>query len=142
MARPGERELASHSPGYAAAFDSPNLTALASALAALADVSDNVARAITRHDRQALEAANVKAELLLAQVDSLSGQLTAEDHALIGPDGLAPLAARLAAGSRRNAILIENAWATDAALMRLIIGAGKDGLYREPSAPAYVDRQA
>jgi len=142
MARPGERELASHSPGYAAAFGSPRLGALAGALSALAEVSDGVARAVTRHDRQALEAANARAEQLLAQVDSLSSQLTEEDRALLGGKALAPLAARLAAGSRRNAVLLENAWATDAALMRLIIGAGKDGPYGEQSGPAYVDRQA
>jgi hypothetical protein len=62
--------------------------------------------------------------------------------------GIPALCERLAAGARRNAYLIEQAWAVDAALMRLLLGLGKVGSdgtigrYAASSGPTYVDRQA
>jgi len=62
--------------------------------------------------------------------------------------GIPGLSERLAAGSRRNAYLIEQAWAVDAALMRLLLGLGKVGAdgafggYASNPGPTYVDRQA
>ncbi len=132
---------AGYAPGFSAGLGSPQYRALSTTLAGLADVSDSVARAVQSHDRLGLEAANARAEELLARVVELVPTLTDEDRLLAG-DELAGLAERLNGAARRNAYLIEQAWAVDAALMRLMMGVGKDGAYGEQPTPAYVDRQA
>lgn len=127
---------------------SERLTPLVEALAALLAVSDRVAQAVARHDRASLEACNERAGVLLAQVEQLATVLTPEERALLPEAGVPELRDRLTLASRRNALLIENAWATDAALMRLLIGNGKSGQdapatgYETPHGPAYVDRGA
>ena len=142
MLAPGGQQPSSYAPGHAGALGSPQFAALADALAGLADVSDAVAQAVQHHDRPALDAANARAEELLAAIAGLNPLLTEQDRLLIDGDMIAGLAERLAGGARRNAYLIEQAWAVDAALMRLIMGVGKEGAYGEPATPAYVDRQA
>jgi hypothetical protein len=67
---------------------------------------------------------------------------------MLGEFGVPGLCARLADGARRNAYLIEQAWAVDAALMRLLLGLGRVGAdgtvggYSVPPGPTYVDRGA
>jgi hypothetical protein len=145
---PGGRELARYAVGYGVGLDSPELTALTSALTTLAEISDDVTAAVQRHDRPALEKANERAERLVGEVNRLAAALTQADRALIGETGIAALCQRLAAAARRNAYLIEQAWAVDAALMRLLVGVGTTGAegtvsgYGSQPGPTYVDREA
>ncbi len=132
----------------AASFGSPELAALTDALIALVAESDGVAEAVARHDREAIATCNERAEGLVERVNRLTAGLTSDDKALLGDVGVPALCQRLAACARRNAYLIEQAWAVDAALMRLLLGAGRvdpDGVgggYSTPSGPTYVDRGA
>jgi hypothetical protein len=148
MFAPGDREFAGNAPNYAASFGSAELAALTTALGRLVAASDGVADAVTRHDRLALVRSNEQAEDLVARVNGLAAALTPDDRALLGPAGVPELCDRLAASARRNAYLIEQAWAVDAALMRLLLGLGKVGAdgtvggYGANPGPAYVDRQA
>jgi len=148
MLAPGDVELAGNAASFRASFASPELTELTSVLARLVAASDGVADAVTRHDRIALDRCNERADALVDQVNHLPASLTAEDRELLGEVGVTALCERLAVGARRNAYLIEQAWAVDAALMRLLLGLGKvgpDGTvggYGANPGPSYVDRQA
>jgi hypothetical protein len=146
MFAPGDRELEAYAPGCPVGPASPGLDALSWALTALADISDAVTLAVQRHDRIALEQSNVRAEKLVLEVNALAESLTERDRALVAETGIGALCERLAAGGRRNAYLIEQAWAVDAALMRMLVGIGKvspDGTgYGSAPAQAFVDRQA
>src|ERR1035437_3112582 len=119
-----------------------------SSMSRLVAVSDGVAEAVRRHDRIALTSCNEQADALVGEVNGLNAALTDEDRSLLGKIGVAALCERLAAGARRNAYLIEQAWAVDAALMRLLLGLGKVGAdgaiggYASSPGPTYVDRQA
>jgi hypothetical protein len=136
------------SADYLVDLGSPELTALTSALTSLAEASDAVTAAVQLHDRVALEHANLRAEHLVGEVNSRAAALTPRDRAVIASTGIAGVCERLAVSGRRNAYLIEQAWAVDAALMRLLVGIGKSGpdgaagAYGEPPTPTYVDRQA
>jgi hypothetical protein len=107
-----------------------------------------MADAVTRHDRLALMRCNEQAEPLVDEVNRLTATLTEEDRAVLGETGVTALCERLAAGMRRNARLIEHAWAVDAALMRLLLGLGRVGAdgavgsYSANPGPTYVDRGA
>lgn len=144
----GESELAGNAVDYRASFSSPELSALTIALGRLVEASDGVADAVTRHDRLALTISNERADALVDEVNRLTGALSDEDRLLFGEVGVTALCERLAAGARRNALLIEQAWAVDAALMRLLLGLGKVGSdgavngYSSNPGPAYVDREA
>jgi hypothetical protein len=148
MLAPGDVEVAGHAADFRASFASPELSQLAAALTRLVASSDGVADAVTRHDRIALSRCNEEADALVDEVNRLTAVLTAEDRQLLGEVGVTDLCERLAAGARRNAYLIEQAWAVDAALMRLLLGLGKvgpDGTvggYATNPGPSYVDRQA
>ena len=146
MFAPGDRDSSRYAGGYRVGLGSPELSALTFALSALADISDEVTQAVQRHDRVALEKSNVRAEELVGQINGLASSLTDEDRASVGQTAIAALCERLAVGARRNAYLIEQAWATDAALMRLVVGVGKGGRdgtgYGDPPAQPFVDRQA
>jgi hypothetical protein len=91
---------------------------------------------------------NEQAEPLVDEVNRLTATLTEEDRAVLGETGVTALCERLAAGMRRNARLIEHAWAVDAALMRLLLGLGRVGAdgavgsYSANPGPTYVDRGA
>jgi hypothetical protein len=141
MFAPADRDLARYVAGYGVGL-SPQLSALSAALSDLAAVSDDVTEAIQRHDRIALEAANARAEELLADIGRINASLTEDDRHLVAETDIATLCQALAVGARRNALLLEQAWAVDAALMRLVVGAGKDGVYNASQGPAYVDTQA
>jgi hypothetical protein len=146
MLTQGDSELAGFAAGNRLAPMSPQLGALSSTLAALAAVSDQVTIAVQRHDRLALEASNARADELMGEVARLSASLSAEDRALIGETGIAAICEQLAVGARRNAYLIEQAWAVDAALMRMLVGIGKVPAggtgYGEVPSQQFVDRQA
>ena len=148
MFAPGDVDLAGNSVGFRAGFASPELSQLTSALARLVAASDGVADAVTRHDRIALSRCNEEADGLIEEVNRLTAALTAEDRELLGEVGVTAMCERLATGARRNACLIEQAWAVDAALMRLLLGLGRvgpDGTvggYAANPAPSYVDREA
>ena len=152
MLTPGDLEFAGSTVGYDVRFGSPEvsqeLAALVSALSRLIAISDGVADAVGRHDRIALDSRNAQAEATIAEVNRLNAALSTEDRAMMTAVGIPELSEHLAAGSRRNAYLIEQAWAVDAALMRLLLGLGKVGAdgavggYASNPGPTYVDRQA
>ena len=148
MFAPGDSEFAGSAVDYRAGLGSAELSALKSALDRLIAASDGVADAVTRHDRPGLESRNEQADALVDEVNRLTAALSDEDRALLGPAGVTALCQRLAAGARRNAYLIEHAWATDAALMRLIMGLGTGGSdgavegYSTNPGPTCMDREA
>jgi hypothetical protein len=148
MFAPGDREFARYPDDLMAGLGSPELNALTIALGKLVETSDGVADAVTRHDRAALVESNERADALVDDVNRLSASLSDQDRALLPSVGVPALVERLAAGARRNAYLIEQAWAVDAALMRLVMGLGRVGPdgsvdgYGSAPGPTYVDRQA
>src|ERR1035437_3317655 len=107
----GEREFAGYAEGYRASFGSTDLSALTTALGRLAEATDGMADAVTRRDRLALARSNEQAEALVDDVNRLAAALTDEDRALLGPAGIPALCERLSTAARRNAYLIEHAWA-------------------------------
>lgn len=118
------------------------------ALRELVDAADAIAAAVEVHDRVALEAANARAEGLADEVGQLIARLgPGEAVDLADPGfGLRPIVSRLRAAGRRNALLIERAWALDAATTRLLAGLARgvaDGapLYA-PAAFVAVERHA
>jgi hypothetical protein len=148
MVTPGDREFAGSAVAYADGFSSAGISELTNALSRLVAASDGMADAVTRHDRVSLLSWNEQAEALVEDVNGRAAALTEEDRALLGASEVAGLCQQLAAGARRNAYLIEHAWATDAALMRLLLGLGNvsaDGSvggYATNPGPSYVDREA
>ena len=117
-------------------------------LEALAEAGDALTAALVAHDLAALTAATRAAEVLCEQIDVAearreSPQLTFAEHYA--------MAERIAATARRNATLLETAWLTDAAILRLLAAATIEqdetpGPYHAPaasSAPAgWLDRTA
>jgi hypothetical protein len=148
MFAPGDGEVIGTAAEYRRGFGSPELSALADALTRLVGISESVADSVTRHDRVSLLVANEQAESLVDEVNGLAAGLSSADRVELPEYGIPALCERLAAGARRNAYLIEQAWAVDAALMRLLLGLGKvasDGTvggYSASPGPTYVDRQA
>jgi hypothetical protein len=144
----GDLALAGNAVDYRADFGSPALSALTSALDRLIAATDVVADAVRRHDRIALVAANEKADALVGEVNRCNSALTDDDRAVLDAVGVPARCERLGSAARRNALLIEQAWAVDAALMRLLLGIGKVGAdgavggYSSNPGPSYVDRQA
>jgi hypothetical protein len=141
-------DLARYGAGYRASIGSIRLTALTAALARLIAASDEVADALKRHDHPALIESNARTDALVGEVNSLTASLTEEEKGQLDQVGVTALCARLGASARRNAYLIEQAWAVDAALMRLLASIGRvnadgsAGGYGTPPSPTYVDRQA
>ncbi len=121
---------------------------LLAALAELADASEAMTRAVQRRDLDALAASCRQAQDLTDRVEALSGDLGAFEPGDGQAGRLRTLRDRLATVARRNALLIEQAWALDAATMRLIVGfgrapdAGAAGFYASIPSSAWVDRQA
>jgi hypothetical protein len=144
----GDYEFAGNAADNRAGFGSTELSALTNALGRLVAATDGMADAVTRHDRIALTACNEQAEALVDEVNGLTAALAEEDRAILEDAGVRALCERLDVGARRNAHLIEHAWATDAALMRLLLGLGKVGAdgtvgaYSASLGPTCVDREA
>jgi hypothetical protein len=143
-----DRDFAENAAAYQVAPGSPALSALTSALSALVTISDEVTLAVQNHDRLALISRNERAEGLIEEVNGIGGTLTDADRSMLADAGVPALVARLSAGARRNAFLIEQAWAVDAALIRLLMGVGRigpDGTvggYSANPGPACVNRDA
>jgi hypothetical protein len=103
---------------------------LQAALAELAELVDAIADAVRGHDLAGLGAANERATELHA---ALAERISALGEAGRLPPAAGPLGGligRLRSGVRRNALLIERAWAIDAATTRLLLSLG-----RGPAAP-------
>ncbi len=132
----------------AGAGGSPRVMSLAAALDVLLRATDDVAVAVQRHDRAALETANGEADRSVTAVSDAAAALSDDDRFELLYSRVPALCERLRAAARRNAYLIESAWAFDAAEMRLLAGLGRmaanGGLreYATPAGPAYVDRGA
>ena len=109
--------------------------ALSVALEDLADASDTLTIAVERHDLPALVAASDRAERLTERVAGLAGGLDAADRVELDGSRIARLRERLAVSARRNAYLIERAWALDAATMRLLAGLSQGGADASPDRP-------
>ena len=99
---------------------------LSSTLGALADAVDEIAGAVERHEHDLLVDATQRTTSLLEQLDARTRALPAEES-LDLRRRVAPLVERIRAGLRRNAYLIERAWAIDAETMRLLAGLGRVG---------------
>jgi hypothetical protein len=129
----------------------PDAPAAAALLEGLADTSDALTVAIVRRDHDAIVAATGRAEALIERLASLDADAAGR---LVPDPAVAPLAARIGSAARRNALLLERAWATDAALLRLLAMAARAGsdaagaqAYAQPSPdpsqPAgWLDRSA
>jgi len=87
---------------------------------------DTIAAAVIAHDRDRLDAANTHANDLLAVI---AARGSAPDASTVPtrPDGeaAATLVRGLRTAVRRNAMLIERAWAMDAATTRLLLSLGR-----------------
>jgi len=123
-------------------------TALVAALGELADATDSLTIAVERHDLARLVAASERAATLTAQIGDLSAGLTDADRARLDRERMRALRGRIDLAARRNAWLIERAWALDAATMRLLASLGRPTgdlplqSYAPPPGPGYLDRQA
>jgi hypothetical protein len=117
-------------------------------LEALAEAGDALTDALMAHDLAAVTAATRSAETLVGRLDAVEA-----DPGVRHLDGetFAALAARIGAGARRNALLLESAWATDAEILRLLATAAMEqdsasATYTTPAAgttPAgWLDRSA
>lgn len=126
----------------------PHLGPLLAALAELTDASEAMADAVRRRDLDALTAACHRAQELTARVEAHRRALDTVEPTDGQAGRLRALRDRLAAAARRNALLIEQAWALDAATLRLIAGFGRgpDGgaaaFYAVLTSSAWLDRQA
>jgi len=138
-------------PGSSSLKTDPDAPGEAALLEDLAETSDALTIAIVRRDHDAIVAATRRAEDLVDRLSLLDTAATVR----IAPDAsVAPLAARIGAAARRNALLLERAWVTDAALLRLLATAARAGsdaasttTYAgpspDPSQPAgWLDRSA
>ena len=126
----------------------PGAAGYAAALRELLDAADAITVAVEVHDRVALEAANARAERLADEAGRLMAQLGPIETADLADPGFGwrGIVGRLRAAGRRNTLLIERAWALDAATTRLLAGlvrGGTDGapLYA-PTAFVAVERRA
>jgi hypothetical protein len=116
--------------------------ALAVALEDLADASDTLTIAVERHDLPSLLAASDRAERLTGRVAGLAATLDPIDRIELDGARIAGLRDRLSVSARRNAYLIERAWALDAATMRLLAGLGQGGADAAPDRPMAAYRPA
>ena len=141
-------DLLAYASGFRASFGSIRLTALTSALSRLLSASDAVATAVQGHDHVGLLEANARSDALIGEINGLTAELTEDEREQLDEVGVTELCAQLASRARRNAFLIEQAWAVDAALTRLLASLGRinpDGFnagYAAAPSPTYVDRQA
>jgi hypothetical protein len=116
-------------------------------LEALANAGEELTAAIVHHDLDAIVAATRDAELLMAKLTAqekarrsaarravaefagIDADVDADLYLEARPDPLDPaallLGARIGATARRNALLLEHAWNTDAALLRMLATAAR-----------------
>jgi hypothetical protein len=134
-ARPTSAASAPSSAGPTNASGGSRAAALAAALEDLADASDTLTIAVERHDLASLLAASERAERLTGRVAGLASHLEPIDRIELDGERIAGLRDRLSISARRNAYLIERAWALDAATMRLLAGLGQGGAEASPDRP-------
>ncbi len=111
--------------GSASHHTGPGVPGEATLLAALADASDDLTAAIVHHDREAIVAATRDAETLVEQLSRLEASPDTDARPRPADADVILLAARIEAAARRNARLLEAAWATDAAILRLLASAAR-----------------
>lgn len=128
--------------------DGDRAPALLVALGELAEAADSLTHAIEGHDLAGLLAAIERAETLGGRVDELAAGFTDLDRARLDPVRFAAVRDRLTRAARRNAYLIEQAWALDAATLRLLASLGRPPAetpvapYAPSAAAGCLDRQA
>lgn len=114
---------------------SPNRTApdgdVTAILEALAETGDALTAALVRHDLEGISAATESAQALVERLDALIADPDADRPS---PVAMAGVTARIGATARRNAVLLETAWATDAAMLRLLAAAASEA---DGSSAAY-----
>lgn len=96
---------------------------VASLLEALAEAGDALTDALVAHDLPGIAGATQVAQSLVERLDALAADPDA------GPGARASTAAltvRIGATARRNALLLEAAWATDAAMLRFLAAAAAE----------------
>jgi hypothetical protein len=115
-------------------------------LDALAEAGDAMTAALVAHDLDAITAATHDAETLVEQLERVERGARAKRA---DRERRAAVAERIGASARRNAVLLESAWATDAALLRLLAAAALEadaaaaGYEPAPAGPAgWLDRSA
>jgi hypothetical protein len=133
--RPSSTASAPRGAGSASAPGGSRASALAAALEDLADASDTLTIAVERHDLAGLLAASDRADRLTTRVAGLAAALEPADRTQLDGARIAGLRERLSISARRNAYLIERAWALDAATMRLLAGLGQGGADASPDRP-------
>ena len=99
-------------------------------LEALADAGDALTAALVAHDLDAITAATRAAERLCEQLDVVAADPQAAVRARTEHTALTE---RIGATARRNAVLLESAWVTDAAALRLLAAAAVERA--EPAGP-------
>jgi hypothetical protein len=121
---------------------------LADELADLVVACDATTTALERRDLPGLIAANERAEALMDRIRERATDLNDSDLSHADTDPARVLRERIDRATRRNAYLIERAWALDAATMRLLASLGRPAPdqathpYAPPNGPGYLDRQA
>jgi hypothetical protein len=111
-------------------------------LEALAAAGEALTHAIVHRDMDGIVAATRDAEVLVDRLTprSPSDRRRTEDHEPPNPM-VVLLGARIGATARTNAVLLERAWATDAALLRLLAQAAR-GESDGAAAGAYAHQSA
>jgi hypothetical protein len=107
------------------AADRPPPGDLLETLARLGEALDAIADAVIAHDRERLDAANARANDLL---DTLAVRRRAVEESGIPATSdpeVVGIMRSLRTAVRRNAMLIERAWATDASTTRLLMSLGR-----------------
>jgi hypothetical protein len=105
-----------------------------SLLEQLAAAGEALTDAIVHHDLDAIVVATARAEELVGMLDTherarrdpANGDPGRDDRDGAVDRDVLLLGARIGATARRNALLLERAWATDAALLRLLAVAARD----------------
>jgi hypothetical protein len=111
----------------------------AALLEALAETGDALTAALVAHDLDGITAATQAAQALVERLDDVAAD---PDAPRPSRASTAALAARIGVTARRNAVLLESAWATDAAMLRFLAAAateadGSPAAYG-PSVPGVV----
>jgi hypothetical protein len=136
------------SPGNASAASLLAASDDAALLEALAAAGDALTAALVAHDLDGIADATNAAEALCVQLQAVDRPRDARRR---DREKRAEIVARIGAAARRNAVLLESAWVTDAAILRLLAAAAVEQVeppspYHAPAAGAtpagWLDRSA
>ena len=103
----------------------------AAVLEGLADAGDALTAALVAHSLDGIVLATRDAGALVGRLELLEADPAAQR---LDRDRVGAIADRIGATARRNALLLETAWATDAEILRLLAAAVMD---QEPGTAAY-----